>query len=317
MINFKTFFNKNTISEIKPAMQVKQQTRFEQILGFLPFNLGASKPSVSVLRLEGVIGSSSKLKQGLNIGSLNKLIEKAFEKEKLEAVCLIINSPGGSPAQSELISKRISDLAKKKNVKLYAFVEDVAASGGYWLACSADKIFATKNSIIGSIGVISAGFGFVEAIAKLGVERRVFTQGKNKSVMDPFSPIKDGDIELIKKIQKEIHSHFINYIKEQRGGRITQEDEIVFNGDFWTGQSALDFGLIDGLTDLYSFIDEEYGDNVQINHIEQKQSWVKKFTSASSFGGESFSIEKFSDNFANNMVEQIKNNALYDKFDLK
>jgi signal peptide peptidase SppA len=216
------------------------------------------------------------MKSGLTISSLNKLIEKMFKIERLDAVCLCINSPGGSPVQSELISKRLSSLAKELDVTIYSFVEDIAASGGYWLACAGDKIFASKSSIIGSIGVISSGFGFQGAIEKLGIERRVITEGKNKSVLDPFQPVKASDVKLVKDLQKKIYDHFTETVKECRKGRLTQNDDIIFNGEFWTGQKALDYGLIDGIDDLYSFIHKRYGDEVKIEYIEPKQSWFKR-----------------------------------------
>jgi signal peptide peptidase SppA len=201
------------------------------------------KPSISVLRLGGVIGKVGAGQKGLTIEGLNEHIEEAFKKSNLSAVCLVINSPGGSPVQSELIAARIMALSKEKDVPVYAFVEDVAASGGYWLACAADEIYASKSSIVGSIGVISAGFGFQDAIKKMGVERRVYTQGLNKSVLDPFLPEKKSDIDILLKLQKNTHNHFINHVKSRRKGRLTQTDEILFNGEFWSGNIAEDFGL--------------------------------------------------------------------------
>ena len=170
--------NENTITEQKHLINNKEMPKSDGILSFLPFGLGKSKQVISVLRLDGVVGRVSQIKSGLALQSLNKQIERAFNQTKLIAVCLCINSPGGSPSQSDLIAKRIRQLADEKKVPVISFVEDVAASGGYWLACAGDRIYATKSSIIGSIGVISSGFGFVDAIEKLGVERRVYTEGK-------------------------------------------------------------------------------------------------------------------------------------------
>lgn len=277
----KTKKNKNSISSVKASIPTKRSSRIDQIISALPFAFN-TKPVVAVMRLDGVIGKGGAMKSGLNISSLNKLIEKMFKIERLDAVCLSINSPGGSPVQSELIAKRLTSLAKEIDVPIYSFVEDVAASGGYWLACAGDKIFASKSSIIGSIGVISSGFGFHEAIKKMGIERRVITEGKNKSVLDPFEPTKSSDIKLLKTLQRSIYDHFVENVKERRKGRITQNDDIIFNGEFWTGQKALDYGLIDGIDDLYSFISKRYGNEVKVEYIENKQSWFKRKFAVSS-----------------------------------
>ena len=221
--------SKNSISTAKTSINTNRSSKIDQLISVLPFWFN-TKPVVAVMRLEGVIGKVGSMKSGLTISSLNKLIEKMFKIERLDAVCLCINSPGGSPVQSELISKRLTSLAKELGVPIYSFVEDVAASGGYWLACAGDKIFANKSSIIGSIGVISSGFGFHEAIGKLGIERRVIAEGKNKSVLDPFQPAKSSDVKLVKDLQKKIYEHFIETVKEHRKGRLTQTDEIIFNG---------------------------------------------------------------------------------------
>jgi len=266
---------KNSISTAKTPINTNRSSKIDQLISVLPFWFN-TKPVVAVMRLEGVIGKGGSMKSGLTISSLNKLIEKMFKIERLDSVCLCINSPGGSPVQSELISKRLTSLAKELGVPIYSFVEDVAASGGYWLACAGDKIFANKSSIIGSIGVISSGFGFHEAIGKMGIERRVIAEGKNKSVLDPFQPTKSSDVKLVKDLQKKIYEHFTETVKERRKGRLTQTDEIIFNGEFWTGQKALDYGLIDGIDDLYSFIHKKYGNEVKVEYIENKQSWFKK-----------------------------------------
>ncbi len=303
--------NCNIFTETTPIVSSKSQNKFEHLLSILPFGIGDSKPVVAVLRLEGVIGKISTAKSGITLSTLNKLIEKTFKLERLEVVCLSINSPGGSPVQAELIASRIISLAKEKNIPVYSFVEDVATSGGYWLACSGDKIYVSESSIVGSIGVISSGFGFHEAISKLGIERRVYTQGEKKSVLDPFQPAKDSDIKLIKKIQKDVHEHFITTVKTRRGGRLTQSDRILFNGEFWAGQKAVDYGLVDGVNDLYSFIQDKFGDNVKIKYIEHKQSWIKK----------KLGISQISDDFTNDLAESIidavEKRLIQNKFRLK
>ena len=248
--------------------------RVKNLLNFLGLDK-YSKPVITILNLHGIIGKTA-MKSGLTFDAMNDQIEDAFSPKKLVAVLLNINSPGGSPVQAELIARRIMQLSKEKDVPVYAFVQDMAASGGYWLACAGDKIFASKSSIIGSIGVISSGFGFHGAIEKLGIERRVIAEGKNKSVLDPFQPSKSSDIKLVKALQKKIYDHFVENVKERRKARLTQTDDIIFNGEFWTGQKALDYGLIDGIDDLYSFISKRYGNEVKLEYIENKQSWFKR-----------------------------------------
>ena len=301
-------YNRITVAEAEYNSEVikPQIGKLDQILSFLPM-YKKSKPTIAILNLTGVIGRMSAMKSGLSLDSLNQLIEKAFKIKNLTAICLIINSPGGSPVQSELIAKRIRTLAAEKKVPIYSFVEDCAASGGYWLACAGDQIYASASSVIGSIGVISAGFGFTEAISKLGVERRVYSEGRNKSILDPFMPVQKEDISIIKKIQKQVHEHFINYVKERRIGKLTQEDDILFNGEFWSGNTALDYGLIDGLDDMYNFIKKKYGD-VTFKYIGEKHSWIKKKLGI----GDQGIIKEFSDS----LIESVDNKVKFDKFNI-
>ena len=184
--------------------------------------------NVSVIPLNGIIAPNMGRRKGLNLNEIDKNIEDAFSAKNLKAVALQINSPGGSPVQSEMISKRIRGLSEKKSIPVIAFVEDVAASGGYWLACSADEIFASKASIIGSIGVVSSGFGFDKAIQKLGVERRLYTSGDNKAILDPFLPENKDDVKRLKGIQKELHNQFISFVKSRRGSKISNENKEIF-----------------------------------------------------------------------------------------
>lgn len=226
-----------------------------------------SGPSVSVLRLNGVIASGGAGR--LNDAGLAPLIEKAFRK-KPDAIALQINSPGGSPVQSSLIAQRIRRLADEKNIKVYAFVEDVAASGGYWLATAADEIWADRSSIVGSIGVISASFGFDKILSRQGVERRVHTAGGSKSFMDPFLPEKPEDVARLLKLQDQIHRSFIDQVKERRGERLAQKSEL-FTGEFWVGNTALDLGLIDGIGHLVPKMKELFGDKVKFSVYRQKR----------------------------------------------
>jgi signal peptide peptidase SppA len=255
------------------APQNKIWQFFDTISSWIPFT---SKKNIAVIRLSGVIGTVGPGRSGLSIESINKHLEKAFSLSRLEAVCLNINSPGGSPVQSELIATRIIELSEKNNVPVYAFVEDMAASGGYFLAIAAHKIYVSKSSIVGSIGVISRSFGLQELIKKIGIERRVYTQGKNKSIMDPFVPEKEQDIKIINNLQNNIYNHFVDFVKTRRAGRLTQTDDILFNGDIWTGETALEYGLVDGIDNMYSFLKENYDDTVNIKYITERESWIKR-----------------------------------------
>lgn len=227
-----------------------------------------SPPQVNVLRLQGVIASGTR--GALSDQALAGLIQKAFTKGKPVAVALSINSPGGSPTQSSLISARIRRLAEEKDVKVYAFVEDVAASGGYYIAAAADEIWVDRHSITGSIGVISAGFGFDELIERYGIKRRVYTAGKSKSMADPFRPEKEEDVARIKALQEHIHAGFIDHVKTRRGDRLTTEQEL-FDGSVWVGDEALPTGLIDGVGHLVPKMKEVYGDKVKLRPYAMKK----------------------------------------------
>ncbi len=237
---------------------------------------------VSLINFTGIIAPNMGRKKGLNIQDYNKLIEQAFQNKRNKAVVLVINSPGGSPVQSEFLADRIINLSKEKNIPVITFVEDVAASGGYWLACAADEIFASKASIIGSIGVISAGFGFDKALNKIGVDRRIYTAGKNKSLLDPFSPENKDDIKRLKNLQTKLHDHFISFITKlhehfisfvtlRRGKKIDLKNKDLFTGMFWSGQEALELGLIDGIGQVNSILKDRFGDDVKIKEFQNKK----------------------------------------------
>ncbi len=232
-------------------------------------------PVVGVIRLAGVIGQAGVGRKGLSLDTLAAPIDRAFGFKRLAAVALEINSPGGSPVQSDLIARRIRALADEKQVPVIAFCEDAAASGGYWLACAADEIYAMPGSIVGSIGVVSAGFGFVEAIEKLGVERRVHTAGKSKAILDPFRPEKDEDIAKLKRIQEDLHDQFIGWTKERRDGRLKDHDDL-FTGAFWTGREAKELGLVDGLGDRRSVLRERFGEKVRFRATVKPKSKLQR-----------------------------------------
>ncbi|MGE0054183.1 MAG: S49 family peptidase [Hyphomicrobium sp.] len=226
------------------------------------------KPVVPVLRFSGPIGMATPLRPGLSIAVVASAIEKAFNLSKLSSVAVVINSPGGSPVQSNLIFKRIRQLAEENKKKVYVFCEDVAASGGYFLAISGDEIYADPSSIVGSIGVISASFGFVDAIAKIGVERRVYTAGMSKSTLDPFLPEKPEDVARLQAIQRDVHDVFIGLVKERRAGKLKAPDTELFSGAFWSGPKAAELGLIDGISDVRSKMRELHGSDVKLKVVE-------------------------------------------------
>ncbi len=232
-----------------------------------------TEKNIAVIELKGMIATGSR---HLNLSGMLPILSKVEKMgKKLDGLVLIINSPGGSPVQSSLIASRIRFIADKFALPVYAFVEDVAASGGYWLACAADEIYGDLNSILGSIGVISSGFGFVELIEKIGVERRVYTSGENKSQMDPFKPENEEDIKRIKEIQSEIHQGFIHWVQSRRGDKLTQQTNL-FTGEFWTAAKAQDLGLIDGIAHAYPWLKEKFGDKVKLKTFEKPQPLIKK-----------------------------------------
>lgn len=238
---------------------------------FIPRRFRATEVEIPVVRLSGMImAGGSALRPSLSLASAAGILEKAFADKHAPAVAISINSPGGSPVQSRLIFRRIRDLADEKQKKVFVFVEDVAASGGYMIALAGDEIIADPSSIVGSIGVVSSSFGFPELLKKIGVERRVYTAGANKVSLDPFQPEKQEDVERLKALQLEIHQTFIDMVKERRDGRLA-DDPDLFTGLFWTGIKGKELGLIDGLGDMRGFLRKTYGDKVKLKLIEPKR----------------------------------------------
>ena len=234
------------------------------------------RPLVTVLRLSGVVGQIGPMRNGMTLPAMAGLIEKAFASKQLSAVALSVNCPGGSPVQSALIAKRIRDLAEEKDVEVYAFTEDVAASGGYWLACAADHIYADESSIVGSIGVISAGFGFTGLMERIGVERRVHTAGDKKMLLDAFREEDPADVKRLKAVQKDIHEAFKEQVRKRRGERLKGAERTLFSGEFWTGRKAEELGLIDGIGELRQVMREKFGEKVRLRRIEPPKSWFRR-----------------------------------------
>ena len=250
----------------------------DKLLSRLPIKaLRDRAPLVPVVRLYGVIAAQgAPLRPSVNLASLAVSLEKAFAMKGAKAIALAINSPGGSPVQSALIHDRIRLLADEKMMPVYVFCEDVAASGGYWIACAGDEIYTAETSIIGSIGVIAATFGFEEAIKKLGVERRLFTAGSKKSLLDPFLPVEEADIKRLSSLQKEIHENFKQHVRTRRDGRLKASERKLFTGEFWTGAKALDLGLTDGIGDLKSVLQKKFGEKVRLPVVGADKSWLQR-----------------------------------------
>jgi len=234
-----------------------------------------SKNIVNVISLDGVIGSVN-FKQGLTLSSLNKHFENAFKGSNIKAVVLNINSPGGSPVQSEIIAKRITQLSKENNIPVIAIIEDIAASGGYWIACAASEIITAENALLGSLGVRFSGFGLNKAIEKLGIERRSYTQGDNKALLDPFLPEKPEEIEMIMKVQADVYENFKQQVHRARHNKIKLDDKETFSGAIWSGRKAVEIGLADKIGDLYGEMQERFGKDVEIKIINQEKSWLKR-----------------------------------------
>lgn len=263
------------------------------------------KPRVSVLRLSGIIADSGPGRGGISHHKYEKFIEYAFDEFDLKAVLLVINSPGGSPAQSALIGDHIRRLADEKEVPVYAFVEDVAASGGYWLACAADEIYANETSIVGSIGVISSSFGFKDLIEKYGVERRVHTSGKNKSFMDPFADEKPADVKRLKEIQWELHETFIGWVKDRRGEKIKGKDSELFDGRFWTAKAALDLGLVDGFSSAKRFATAKFGEDIKFREFGPEKKLVPSLLGSS-----------IKNSIAEDAIETLERKAIWGRYGL-
>jgi len=244
----------------------------EMFARLVPRRFRSDIPVVPVVRISGVIGVVTPLRPGVLLSTVARTLERAFEMPRARAVALIINSPGGSPSQSHLIFRRIRQLADEKHIPVLAFVEDVGASGGYMLACAADEIICDQYSIVGSIGVVGGTFGFTALMDKLGIERRLYTSGDRKVMLDPFLPEKPDDVKRIKAIQKDIHEHFIGLVKTRRGGKLNGSDKALFSGEFWTAEKAIELGLADRLGDLRSILRERFGEKVYTPLISAERS---------------------------------------------
>ena len=273
--------------------------------------------TVPVLRFSGPIGMVTPLRPGLALASVAGPIEKAFSLSKLPTVAIVVNSPGGSPVQSHLIFSRIRQLAKEKDKRVYVFCEDIAASGGYFLALAGDEIYADPSSIVGSIGVISASFGLDRFIERFGIERRVHTSGKDKGALDPFQPERPDDVARLKELQRDVHDVFAGIVKERRAGKLKGPEEELFSGTFWSAAKARDYGLIDGLADLRGKMQELHGRKVRLKVVPLAQggllSRFRRLPGFQPLAGDGFA---FAPSFADDLVSAIEARALWSRFGL-
>jgi serine protease SohB len=235
---------------------------FGALSPLIPQRFRRDRPIVPVVRLTGVIGFSTPLRPGLSLAGVARTLDRAFAVRRAAAVALSINSPGGSPVQSHLIFRRIRELADEHKRPVIAFIEDAGASGGYMIACAGDEVIADPYSIVGSIGVVGGSFGFDKLIAKIGVERRLYTSGEHKAMLDPFLPENPDDVERLKKLQRHIHEDFIALVKSRRGAKLQGPENDLFSGEYWTGQKAMELGLVDAIGDLRGTLRERFGDKV-------------------------------------------------------
>jgi len=280
----------------------------------LPKRLRGDRPVVPVVRLAGVIGVSTPLRSALTLSSVARPLERAFGMRQARAVAIVINSPGGSPVQSHLIYRRIRQLAAENNRPVIAFAEDVAASGGYMIACAADEIICDPSSIVGSIGVVGGSFGFSKLIDKLGIERRLYTSGDHKAMLDPFLPEKPDDVDRLKSVQREIHEGFIDLVKQSRGTRLQGQEKTLFSGEYWTGSKAIELGLADALGDLRGTLRARFGDDVLTPLVAPARGWFGRVQPG--VGAADFDNLLRGDDFVEQIISALEARALWARYGL-
>jgi signal peptide peptidase SppA len=283
------------------------------ITRLLPARFRRASAVVPVVRLSGTIGAVTPLRPGLSLAGVARLLDKAFATKNAKAVALVINSPGGSPVQSRQIYLRIRQLAAEKKLPVLVFVEDVAASGGYMIACAGDEIFVDPSSIVGSIGVVGGTFGFQELIRKIGVERRLYTAGEHKAMLDPFLPEDPDDVARLKSLQREIHAIFINLVKESRGARLKGAEHVLFSGEYWAGEKSIALGLSDAVGDLRSVLRARYGDKVQMPVIAQPSGMLSNLLGRKSGAGSQLSVDGLS-GLPEQLISALETRALWSKY---
>jgi serine protease SohB len=286
----------------------------EALRPLLPKRLRGDIPVVPVIRLSGAIGLSTPLRPGVTLAGVARPLERAFGMRRARAVALLINSPGGSPVQSHAIYRRIRQLAEEKGVPVIAFAEDVIASGGYMIACAADEIVCDPSSIVGSIGVVGGSFGFVRLMEKLGIERRLYTSGERKSMLDPFLPEKPDDVNRLKAVQRDIHEDFIALVKERRGARLVGPENDLFSGEFWTGRKAVELGIADSVGDLRSTLRQRFGDDVVTPLISPARGWLGRVQPG--VGATEWEGFLHRPNFAGELISALEARALWARYGL-
>ncbi|MCK1423303.1 S49 family peptidase [Bradyrhizobium sp. 180] len=286
----------------------------DKLMQYLPARFRPGTPIVPVVRLSGVIGAVTPLRPGMTLAGVARVLERAFSHRNAKAVALVINSPGGSPVQSRQIYLRIKQLAAEKKLPVLVFVEDVAASGGYMIACAGDEIICDPSSILGSIGVVGGSFGFQEAIKRLGVERRLYTAGAHKAMLDPFLPENPDDVAKLKAIQREIHQIFIALVKDSRGGRLRGTDDTLFTGEYWAGESAVALGLADSIGDLRSTLRARYGEKVLTPVIAQPTGLLSGLLGRKSPGAGQLSALETMAGLPDELISAVETRAIWAKF---
>ena len=280
----------------------------------LPKRLRGDRPVVPVVRLSGVIGVGTPLRSALTLAGVARPLERAFGMRQARAVAIVVISPGGSPVQSHLIYRRIRQLAAENNRPVIAFAEDVAASGGYMIACAADEIICDPSSIVGSIGVVGSSFGFSRLIDKLGIERRLYTSGDHKAMLDPFLPEKPDDVERLKSVQREIHEGFIDLVRQSRGSRLKSQEKTLFSGEYWTGSKAIELGLADALGDLRGTLRARFGDDVLTPLVAPARGWFGRVQPGVG-AGDIDSLLRGGD-FAEQVISALEAHALWARYGL-
>jgi signal peptide peptidase SppA len=289
----------------------------ERLKALLPERLRPGAAVVPVVRLSGVIGAVTPLRPGMSLAGVARTLERAFATKNAKAVALVINSPGGSPVQSRQIYLRIRQLAAEKKLPVLVFVEDVAASGGYMIACAGDEIFCDPSSILGSIGVVGGSFGFQELIKKIGVERRLYTAGAHKAMLDPFLPENPDDVARVKALQREIHAIFIALVRQSRGDRLKGADDVLFTGEYWAGETSVTLGLADAIGDLRTVLRARYGDKVKTPVIAPSTGLLSGLLGRKSAGATALAALASPDGIAglpDEVISALETRAIWAKF---
>jgi signal peptide peptidase SppA len=286
----------------------------DRLKEFLPARFRRGTAIVPVVRLSGTIGAVTPLRPGMSLASVARMLERAFATRNAKAVALVINSPGGSPVQSRQIYLRIRQLAAEKKLPVLVFVEDVAASGGYMLACAGDEIFCDPSSILGSIGVVGGSFGFQELIKKIGVERRLYTAGAHKAMLDPFKPEDPDDVARVKALQGEIHAIFIALVKQSRGSRLKGAEDVLFTGEYWAGETSVSLGLADAIGDLRSILRARYGDKVKTPVVAPAAGMLSGLLGRKSVGASALGRLDGIGGLPDELISALETRAIWAKF---